>query len=226
MNDTFREIAKLIDHALLRPTLTIEELEQGIQTALEYDVASVCIVPYYLPRCAHLLKGSDVKAGTTVGFPHGSHSVATKVAEARQALEDGAEELDMVININQVLSGNWNFVRDDIQAVIDVTHGVGKKVKVIFENCYLNQDQKIHLCQICSELKVDWAKTSTGFGTHGATIEDVKLMRRHLPSHVQVKAAGGIRDLETLLAFRAAGATRIGTSHTAQILQEWKRRLT
>jgi len=221
---TLRDIAKMIDHALLHPTLTVEQLERGIQIALKQDVASVCILPFYLKRCAQILIGSDVKAGTTIGFPHGAHSTAAKVAEASQALEDGGEELDFVVNINQVLSGNWDYVHADIKAVIDVTHARGQKVKVIFENCYLNDAQKIRLCEICGELKADWVKTSTGFGTGGATLDDVKLMRTHSPSHVQIKAAGGIRDLDALLAFRALGVTRIGCSRTAEILDECARR--
>lgn len=224
MDYTLRDIAKMIDHALLNPTLTTDQLEQGIQIALRYDVASVCIVPFYLKRCAQLLEGSSVKASTTIGFPHGGHTTAAKVEEAKRALEDGGQELDLVVNINQVLSGNWDYVRDDIKAVIDVTHAAGQKVKVIFENCYLNDAQKIRLCGICGELNADWVKTSTGFGTGGATIEDLKLMRMHSPPHVQVKAAGGIRDLDTVLAFRAAGATRVGCSRTVDILEECKRR--
>jgi len=221
---TLREIAKMIDHSLLSPTLTADQLEQGIQTALKYDVASVCIMPYYLSRCAQVLKGSNVKASTTIGFPQGGHTTAVKIAEANQALNDGGEELDFVVNISQVLSGNWDYVRSDIKAVIDVTHDHGQKVKIIFENCYLNDAQKIRLCEICGELKTDWVKTSTGYGTSGATIDDVKLMRNHSPAHVQVKAAGGIRDLNTLLAFRALGVSRIGASRTVEILEECKRR--
>ena len=224
MDFTLREIAKMIDHSLLSPTLTADQLEQGIQTALKYDVASVCIMPYYLSRCAQVLKGSNVKASTTIGFPQGGHTTAVKIAEANQALNDGGEELDFVVNISQVLSGNWDYVRSDIKAVIDVTHDHGQKVKIIFENCYLNDAQKIRLCEICGELKTDWVKTSTGYGTSGATIDDVKLMRNHSPAHVQVKAAGGIRDLNTLLAFRALGVSRIGASRTVEILEECKRR--
>lgn len=224
MDYTLRDIAKMIDHSLLIPTLTSDQFEQGIRTALKYDVASVCIMPYYLSRCAQVLKGSNVKASTTIGFPHGGHTTAVKIAEAKQALSDGGEELDFVVNISQVLSGNWDYVRSDIKAVIDVTHDNDQKVKIIFENCYLNDTQKIRLCEICGELKADWVKTSTGYGNSGATIDDVKLMRNHSPAHVQVKAAGGIRDLDTLLAFRALGVSRIGASRTVEILEECKRR--
>ncbi len=225
MDYTYEDIAKMIDHSLLNPTLTAAELESGCRLALDYDTASVCILPYYLKRCAELLKGSRVKASTTIGFPHGGNTTAVKVAEARQALADGGQELDMVVNISAVLSGNWDYVRDDIQAVIDVTHAAGQKVKVIFENCYLNQEQKIRLCEICSQLSADWVKTSTGYGTGGATIEDLILMRKHTPPRVQVKSAGGIRDLDALLAVRAVGVSRSGATRTAAMLDECRKRL-
>jgi len=200
-------------------------LEQGIQIALDYDVASVCILPYYLGRCAERLRDSDVKASTTIGFPHGGHATAIKVAEARQALDDGGQELDMVVNLSKVLSGDWDYVRDDLRAVIDLTHGRGQKVKVIFENCYLDDDQKIRLCEICGTLRADWVKTSTGYGTGGATLEDLRLMRKHSPPHVQVKAAGGVRDLDAALAVREAGCTRFGCTRTVEVLEECRRRL-
>jgi deoxyribose-phosphate aldolase len=225
MEYTLKDIAKMIDHALLSPALTARQLEQGIQVALQYDVASVCIMPFYLKRCAQLLAGSDVKTSATIGFPHGAHSTYVKVAEAMQALDHGCEELDFVVNISEVLSGNWNYVRSEIKAMVDVAHDRNQKVKVIFENYYLNETQKIRLCEICGELKADWVKTSTGFGPGGATLEDLRLMRKHSPPYVQVKVAGGIRDLETLLAFRQFGANRIGCSRTAGILEECKRRL-
>jgi deoxyribose-phosphate aldolase len=225
MDYTYRDIAKTIDHALLSPALTERELEHGIDLALAYDVASVCILPYYLKRCAERLRGSTVKASTTIGFPHGGHTTAAKLAEARQALADGGEELDMVVNISQVLGGSWGYVGDDIRAVIDVAHERGQKIKVIFENCYLNDAQKIHLCGICGELDADWVKTSTGFGIGGATVEDLELMRKHSPPGVQVKAAGGIRDLDTLLRMRAIGATRVGASGTPGMLDECRKRL-
>jgi len=224
MDYTLRDIAKMIDHALLNPALTTGELERGIQTALQYDVASICILPFYLKHCAQLLQGSEVKASTTIGFPHGGQKTSMKIAEAEQALLDGAEELDMVVNINQVLSGNWDFVRAEIQAVTDIVHKEGQKIKVIFENCYLKNEHKIRLCEICLELNADWVKTSTGFGSGGATMDDVRLMRLHSGTRVQVKAAGGIRDFETLLGFRSVGATRIGCSRTAEILEECRRR--
>jgi deoxyribose-phosphate aldolase len=225
MDWTYRDVAKMIDHSLLQPTLTIADLEAGCRLAIEYDVASVCILPYYLRRCAEILKGTGVKASTTVGFPHGGHATSIKLAEARQALADGGEELDMVVNVSQVLSGNWDYVRQDIQAIVEATHTPGPKVKVIFENAYLRDEHKIALCEICGELRADWVKTSTGYAPSGATLDDLRLMRRHSPAHVQVKAAGGVRDLDALLAMRALGATRCGASRTKEILDEARRRL-
>lgn len=225
MNYTYQEIAKMIDHSLLNPVMTDQDLEEGCRLALQYDVATVCIKPYYLRRCAELLAGSSVKPTTVIGFPHGSHTTAIKVAETEQALRDGARELDMVVNIGKVLSGDWDYVRQDIRAVVEAGHAAGALVKVIFENCYLQDNHKIRLCELCGEVGADFVKTSTGYGTGGATIEDLKLMRRYAPPHVQVKAAGGIRTLDQLLEARAAGATRVGATRTADILEECKRRL-
>jgi len=225
MNYTYEDIAKMIDHSLLNPSLADKELERGCQLGVEYDCASVCIMPYYLKRCAEILRGSAVKPGTTIAFPHGGHATAVKLTEAKQALDDGAAELDMVVNISKVLSSDWDYVRRDLKAVIDLTHDRGQKIKVIFENCYLKDQHKIQLCEICGELRADWVKTSTGYGSGGATIEDLKLMRTHSPAHVQVKAAGGVRDLDKLLEVRALGVTRVGASRTADILEECRRRL-
>jgi deoxyribose-phosphate aldolase len=225
MNYSYHDIAKMIDHSLLNPTLTVADLEAGIQLALDYDVASVCILPYYLARCAQQLSGSSVKASTTVGFPHGGHATGIKRAEAEQALAEGCQELDMVVNISKVLSGDWDYVAADIQAVIQPAHAAGQKVKVIFENCYLQDEHKIRLCQICSHLNADWVKTSTGYGTGGATVEDLKLMIENTPAHVQVKAAGGVRDLDKLLEVRQLGVTRVGASRTREMLDECRQRL-
>lgn len=225
MNYQYEDIAKMIDHSLLNPTLTVPELEAGCLLAVAYNVASVCILPYYLKRCASLLRGSSVKASTTVGFPHGGHTTAIKRAEAERALADGCEELDMVVNISQVLSGDWDYVREDLRAVLDVTHDAGQKVKVIFENCYLQKEHKIRLCELCSELNADWVKTSTGYGSGGATLDDLRLMREHAAPHVQVKAAGGVRDLDKLLEVRQLGVSRVGASRTREMLDECRRRL-
>jgi deoxyribose-phosphate aldolase len=226
MEYTYCDIAKMIDHSLLNPTLTQTQLEQGCQLAIEYDAASVCIMPFGLKRCADLLQGSTVKASTTIGFPHGGNTTAIKVAEAEQALSDGGQELDMVVNISKVLSEVWDYVKADIAAVTEVTHAQGQKIKVIFENCYLNDDQKIKLCELCGDIQVDWVKTSTGYGTSGATDADLILMRKHSPDTVQVKAAGGVRDLDRLLEVRALGVTRCGATRTQEMLDECRRRLT
>ncbi|MBI1390065.1 MAG: deoxyribose-phosphate aldolase [bacterium] len=225
MNFTYRDVAGMIDHSLLNPTLDIHELEAGCRMALAYETASVCILPYALPLCAEILRGSQVKASTTIGFPHGGQAVSVKIAEAEQALKDGGEELDMVINISKTLSGDWNYIRNEIGLLTQAVHARGQKIKVIFENCYLNDEQKIRLCEICGEIGVDWVKTSTGYGAGGATMEDLELMRKHSPAHVQIKAAGGIRDLDALLKVRALGVTRCGASKTKDILDECKRRL-
>jgi len=225
MDYSYHDLAKMIDHSLLNPTMTEQDLQAGIDLAKAYDVASVCIMPYYLKRCADQLSGTDVKASTTIGFPHGGHTTAVKAAEAERAIADGCEELDMVVNISQVLSGGWDYVRQDIAAVIEIAHAAGEKVKVIFENCYLNDDQKTRLCEICSELNADWVKTSTGYGTGGATHEDLKLMRKAAAEHVQVKAAGGVRDLDALIAVKEIGVTRCGASRTSDILDPLRERL-
>ncbi len=225
MQYTYSDIAKMIDHSLLVPTMTEKDLFAGIELAVAYDVASVCIMPYALPRCVAMLRGTAVKASTTIGFPHGGHTTEIKRAEAERAIADGGEELDMVVNISQVLSHNWGYVQDDIGSVIEVAHAAGCKVKVIFENCYLKDEHKIELCRICSELRADWVKTSTGYGTGGATLDDLRLMRKHAASHVALKAAGGIRDLDSLLATRDLGVSRCGASRTREILDDCRARL-
>ncbi len=225
MSWTYEDVAKMIDHSLLRPALTGPELEAGCALAREYDVASVCTLPYSLARCTELLEGSTVVPSTTIGFPHGAHHTSVKVFEAERALDDGGRELDMVVNVSMVRSGDWGYVRDDVRAVLEPTHSRGAKLKVIFENCYLDDAQKVRLCEICGELRVDWVKTSTGFGTSGATDADLTLMRKHSPAHVQVKAAGGVRDLDRLLRVREIGCTRSGATATREILDEARRRL-
>lgn len=220
MSATYQDFSKMIDHSLLMPTMDVAQLEEGCQLAVAYDVASVCIMPYYLKRCAEILEGSTVQPSTTIGFPHGGHTTDMKRKEAEVAVEDGCQELDMVVNISQVLSGNWDYVTTDIKAVIDIAHAAERKVKVIFENCYLNDEQKIQLCKICTELKADWVKTSTGYGTSGATIEDLKLMVANVGEGIQVKAAGGVRDYETLKQVRDLGVSRCGASRTQQMMDQ------
>ena len=220
----YAEIAKLIDLALLLPNLDREALESGLELARVYDVASVCILPYYVRRAREALSGSTVLTSTTIGFPHGATSTRAKLAEAEAALDDGAEELDALVNVSQVLSADWEAVTHEVEALTKACHRRGRKLKLIFENAYLDDAQKRTLCRLCGELGVDWVKTSTGFAPSGATLADVELMRAESPERVQVKAAGGIRDLETLLRFRPL-VTRVGTSHTQSILDECRRRL-
>lgn len=225
MDVTYESIAKMIDHSLLQQTLTDAELEAGCRVAREYNTASVCIKPYYLKRCAELLAGSTVKASTTIGFPHGGHKTSIKVAETEAALDDGGQELDMVVNIGKVRSGDWDYVSTDIRAVNEAAVARGQIVKVIFENCFLDTAQKIKLCEICGELRVAFVKTSTGYGETGATIEDLTLMRKHSPPWVQVKAAGGVRDYDKILEVRKIGVTRVGATRSKDMLDECRRRL-
>ncbi len=219
---TYHDAAKMIDHALLSPTLDADALEAGCKMAAAYDVASICIMPYYVARCAEILEPTTVLPSTVIGFPHGGQATTTKLAESKQAIADGAIELDMVTNISAVLSGKWDYVQDEIKQIVDLAHAADRKVKVIFENCYLQDEHKQQLCEIVSDVGADWTKTSTGFGTSGATIEDLQLMVQHTRKPTQVKAAGGVRDLETLWKVKSLGVTRIGASATAKILDPWR----
>jgi deoxyribose-phosphate aldolase len=221
----YEAIVKMIDHSLLNPTLTDRELEEGCELALRYNVASVCIVPYYLARSAELLAGSTVHTSTTIGFPHGCHTTAVKLAEVAQALKDGGQELDAVINISKARSGDWSYVKAELNALAQATHAGGSRIKVIFENAYLDDAAKVRLCEICADIGADWVKTSTGYAPGGATMHDLELMRKHSPAHIQVKAAGGVHDLDTLLAIRAIGVSRVGMRSTASVLEESRKRL-
>jgi deoxyribose-phosphate aldolase len=222
---TLAELAKMFDHSLLQPQLTDAELDRGLALAVEYDVASVCIKPYAVQRAAKLLGGTTVAASTVIGFPHGSSLTRVKVFESELALTAGATELDMVVNVGKVLSGEWNFVADDIHAVVELAHRNVAKVKVIFENAYLKDEHKRQLCRICGEVRADWVKTSTGYAETGATLEDLKLMRECSPPWVQVKAAGGVRTFEQLMEVRALGVSRVGATATKAILDEAKAKL-
>ncbi|MEZ6079145.1 MAG: deoxyribose-phosphate aldolase [Pirellulaceae bacterium] len=218
MNAQYLEYAKMIDHSLLIPTMDERQLEDGCQLAarLTWPASALCrTISNAAPK---ILAGSSVQPSTTIGFPHGGHATAAKRFEAEQAIADGCQELDMVVNISQVLSGQWAYVTRDIAAVIEVAHAAKRRVKVIFENSYLQDEHKIRLCQLCSDLKADWVKTSTGYGGGGATIEDLKLMIAKVAPGVQVKAAGGVRDWATLKQVRALGVTRCGASRTQEIL--------
>ncbi|WP_406696553.1 deoxyribose-phosphate aldolase [Singulisphaera sp. Ch08] len=225
MEFTYEAIAKRIDHSLLGPTLTEVELEEGCRVAARYQVASVCIKPFAVAQASEILRGSGVLVGTTIGFPHGGHATSVKVFESERAIADGATELDMVINIGHAIEGRWDQVRAEIEAITTTAHNGGAILKVIFENCYLTDEQKIRLCQICGEVGADYVKTSTGYGTGGASHADLILMRKAAPSHVKLKAAGGIRDLDAAIAVAKLGCDRIGASKTAEILDELTLRL-
>lgn len=215
-----RDIAQMLDHSTLQPFLTAEDIRKGCETALKYGTASVCARPGDMQLVAQLLKGSPVKACTVIGFPHGAHLTAVKVFEAQQALADGCQELDMVLNIGALKSGDLELVEKDIAAVAAAAHAGGALLKVILETCYLTEVEKAAACEICTRAGADFVKTSTGYGSKGATVPDLVLMRAHVPPHVQVKASGGIRDLDTVLSARAAGATRCGVSATEAIMAE------
>jgi len=221
---TYERVAKTIDHSLLRPELTIDEVRDGCAIAARYHVASVCARPADVILCAELLAGTDVAVGTVIGFPHGNHLTATKVFEARQALEDGATELDMVIQIGALKSGRDEDVRSDIAAVVDLAHANGAIVKVIFENAYLSDDEKVRACHLSEAAGADFVKTSTGFAPGGATHDDLRLMRANTSPHVRIKAAGGVRTLDALLDVMALGVTRIGATATKTIIDDFRAR--
>jgi deoxyribose-phosphate aldolase len=219
MEYSCNDIARMIDHSLLRPELTQEDIRKGCEVARKYNVASVCCAPADVLLVKKLLQGSDVKATTVIGFPHGYNKTQTKVFEAEQAIKDGAVELDMVLNIGRLLSGDHDYVKSDIQAVVEVAHRSGALVKVILENYYLTDEQKKMACRLCEEAGADFVKTSTGFAGGGATLEDLRLMRQSVSEKVQVKAAGGVRDLETALKVREVGCTRFGATQTEAIME-------
>ncbi|HSL77826.1 MAG TPA: deoxyribose-phosphate aldolase [Candidatus Limnocylindrales bacterium] len=221
---TERNIAKTIDHSLLRPELDDAFIEEGCRLAAEYDVASVCVRPVDIPRAVSLLDGTDVAVGSVIGFPHGGQPTATKVFEARQALADGARELDMVIQIGALKSGRDAAVQADIAAVVEVAHEAGAIVKVIFENAYLTDDEKIRACRLSEAAGADFVKTSTGFAPGGATHDDLRLMRANTSPHIGVKAAGGVRTLDALLEVMALGTTRIGATATKVIIDDFRAR--
>ncbi|MCG8587042.1 MAG: deoxyribose-phosphate aldolase [Pirellulales bacterium] len=242
MKYTCEELAKMIDHSLLHPTMTDAELEAGCRLAAEYNVASVCIKPYAVKQAVEWLRGSDVKVGAVIGFPHGNSCTESKRYETELACRDGAVEIDMVINVGKALSGDWEYVEQDVKAVCDETHQHGAKVKVIFENDYLtnggaglsSDDFKRKLCEICERAGADWVKTSSGYGFvkqadgsysyRGATEHDLQLMRASCSPSVQVKAAGGVRDLDGLIRVRDLGGTRCGATATAAMLDDYRRR--
>ncbi len=221
---TVREIAKMIDHSLLRPELTEAQVREGCRLAREYDTASVCVKPCDVKIAGEELQGSNVLVTTVIGFPHGSNKTSIKVAEAAEAIRDGAVELDMVLNIGRLLSRQFDYVEADIKAVVDTAHKQGVLVKVILENCYLTDELKETACRICEKVNADFVKTSTGFGTGGATLQDLEIMRRTCSEKVRVKAAGGVRTLEGALDVRSKGAVRFGATATKDIIDEAERR--
>jgi deoxyribose-phosphate aldolase len=221
---TERQIAKTIDHSLLRPELDDAFVEDGCRLAARYDVASVCVPPVHVRRAATILAGTDVKVGTVVGFPHGYATTATKVDETRQALADGATEIDMVLQIGALRSGRDADVEADIRAVVEAAHAGGAIVKVIFENAYLTDDEKIRACRSTEAAGAEFVKTSTGFAPSGATHDDLRLMRANTSPHIGVKAAGGVRTLDALIDVMNLGVTRIGATATAAIIDDFRAR--
>ena len=222
---TVRDVMTMLDHSLLRPTLTLAELEAGCHDALSLGVASVCVLPYFVARSAAILAGSSTLPSTVLAFPHGALALPAKLAELCVALEAGAKEVDVVVNISQVKSHAFDDVEREVLALTRQSQQAGTRIKLIFETCYLSDIEKRQLCAICGSAGVDWVKTSTGFGSHGATLDDVALLRQHTPLTVQVKASGGIRSLDDVLSYRQAGATRVGTSASRGIFEEAKARL-
>jgi len=221
---TYEQLAKVIDHSLLRPELTEADVLAGCELAAKYHVATVCVKPCHAKLAKQALKDSDVLVSTVVSFPHGNSLTAIKLAEAQAGMDDGAVELDMVLNIGALRAGLADYVRDDIKAVCDAAHARGVKVKVIFENAYLTDEQKILACQLSEAAGADWVKTSTGFAPTGATIADLELMRANVSAKVQVKAAAGVRTLDALLAVIDAGVTRCGATATATMLDDFEKR--
>ncbi len=226
-----KEFAKMIDHSILHPTMTDEDLKRECAVALKYEVASVCVKPYMVRQAKELLEGSDIFVGCVIGFPAGNSTASVKVFETETACQDGAAEIDMVINIGKALQGDWIYIETEIKAVTDTCHRNGAIVKVIFETDYITKEADIkELCRICTKVGADYVKTSSGFGFvkqvngdynyKGATIQVLELMKKSVGPNVKVKAAGGVRTLDQLLAVQAAGCTRCGATATAAILNE------
>ena len=229
-NVTLTELAKMIDHSLLHPTMTDTDVREGCELAMRHHVATVCIKPYHIPMVKEIVGGSDVAICPVIGFPHGNSMTAIKVVEAESAVFEGGVEIDMVVNIGKVLSGDWDYVSTEIEAIHDAVMVGNAILKVIFENDYLQDEHIIRLCEICSEHEVEFVKTSSGYGFvkqengmysyKGATDHHLKLMRKHSPDTVQIKAAGGVRTLDDLLRVRSLGVTRVGATATEAILAE------
>ncbi|MCR5567074.1 MAG: deoxyribose-phosphate aldolase [Clostridiales bacterium] len=221
---TPNDVAAMLDHSTLQPWLTEDDIRRGCEVALKYRTASVCARPCDVPILAEMLKGSPVKVCTVIGFPHGAHQTAVKVAEAKQALAEGCEELDMVINIGKLKHGDADYVENEIRQLAETAHAAGAILKVILETCYLTKEEKILACKLSEKAGVDFVKTSTGYGSAGCTIEDLKLMRENVSDKIRIKGSGGIRDLDTVLSARAVGASRCGVSATEKIMAEAEKR--
>jgi len=235
MNEVVYKLAKMIDHSILHPTMTDEDLRRECEIARKYDVASVCVKPYMVKQAKEILKGSDVLVGCVIGFPAGNSAISVKVFEAENACADGAVEIDMVINIGKALQGDWAYILEEIKSVSDACHKKGAIVKVIFETDYVNKEADIKkLCQICTEVGADYVKTSSGFGFVkqpngdynyvGATIPVLELMKKSVGPNVKVKAAGGVRSLDQLIAVQSAGCTRSGATATVVMMEEAMKR--
>lgn len=219
---TYEEIAKMIDHSMLKPEMTDEEIEDGCKLADRYKVAAVSVRPGDVKLAKKVLKDSEVLIDTIIGFPHGTTTTLTKVTEAKEAIENGAAELDVVLNIGKLKSKDFKYVKQDLQAVAEIAKKNRVIIKVIFENCYLSEDEIIAACKICNEIGVDFIKTSTGFGSGGALDKDLKLMRKYAKPGIQLKAAGGVRSLERAIEVKMLGCTRFGCTVTAGILERLK----
>ena len=235
MNEKVYKLAKMIDHSILHPTMTDEDLRRECEVARKYDVASVCVKPYAVKQAVELLKGSDVLVGCVIGFPAGNSAIGVKVFEAEQACKDGAVEIDMVINIGKALAGDWDYITEEIKAVTEVCHKHQAIAKVIFETDYVTKEADIvKLCQICTEVGADYVKTSSGFGFvkqvngdynyKGATIPVLELMKKSVGPNVKVKAAGGVRTLDQLIAVQAAGCSRCGATATTVMMEDAMKR--
>lgn len=222
---TYEQLAGTIDHSLLKPELTLSEVSAGCAIAASYEVASVCVRPADVPLAAKELAGTAVAVGTVVAFPHGDSATGIKIVEARRAIDDGAVELDMVLNIGWLLSGAYADVESDIRAVVEESGG-DAIVKVILENAYLDDSEKVKACQLVEAAGADYVKTSTGYAPSGATLEDLRLMRASVGPSVKVKAAHGVRTLDALLAVIEAGADRCGATATAAMLDDYRSRVT
>jgi len=219
---TYADIAKMIDHSLLRPEFSDRDIEEGCRLAHEYGVAAVSVRPSDVVLAKRVLENSNVLIDVVIGFPHGTTTMLTKVTEAKEAIKNGADELDMVLNIGKLRSGEYDYVKSDIQAVKDIATEKNVTLKVIFENCYLSEEQIVAACEICNEVGVDFIKTSTGYGSGGALDQDLKIMRKHANPDIQLKAAGGVRTLERAIEIRQLGCTRFGCTVTAGILERLK----